>query len=288
MARKKKTEPPQSAHLTPDIIKKGIVKLQRRITELENFDISTVEKRWDAKITALTDKINNTLAEIFGHGTVEYNNYHIYDLCDLPIIMGGGPDPIYEVHESYTRGIKDAIVKMNSVKEILEEKLQDIAPQSSVEEKEEQFPNNGQIFVVHGHDELVKQSVARFLEKLNLNPVILHEQPNQGKTLIEKLETHSALVDFAVVLLTPDDKGYPANEPEKIRDRARQNVILELGLFVGILGRGRVCALYKGDLEIPSDYAGVVYIPLDESDGWKLSLAREIKQVIDIDLNKAI
>ncbi len=143
---KKKNEPPQSAHLTPDIIKKGIVKLQRRIKELENFDVSAVEKRWDAKITALTDKINNTLAEIFGHGTIEYDNYDIYDLCDLPLIMGGGSDPLYKVHESYTRGIKDAIVKMNSVKEILEEKLHDIDPQSSLQEKSAQFPNNGQIF----------------------------------------------------------------------------------------------------------------------------------------------
>ncbi len=145
-----------------------------------------------------------------------------------------------------------------------------------------------QIFIVHGHDELLKQSVARFLEKLDLTPVILHEQPNQGKTLIEKLEKHSAMVDFAVILLTPDDKGHTANEPAKIHHRARQNVILELGLFVGILGRNRVCAVYKGNLEIPSDYDGVAYIPLDKNDGWKLSLAREIKQVIDIDLNKAI
>lgn len=288
MMKKKKTETPQPAHFTPDIIKKGITKLQRRIEELDNFDVSTVEKRWDAKITALKNKINNTLTEIFGHGTVEYNTYDIHDLCDLPLIMGGGPDPIHKVRESYTRGIKSAIVKMNSVKEILEEKLLDIEPETSTQGKSTQFPNNGQIFIVHGHDELIKQSVARFLEKLDLKPIILHEQPNQGKTLIEKLEMHSALVDFAIILLTPDDKGYPADDPKKIRDRARQNVILELGLFVGLLGRNRVCALYKGDIEVPSDYAGVVYIPLDERDGWKLSLAKEIKQVIDIDLNKAI
>lgn len=288
MIRNKKTEQPQPAQLTPDIVKKGIIKLQRRIEELENFDVSTVEKRWDEKIIALENKINNTLAEIFGHGTIEYNTHDIDDLCDLPLIMGGGPDPIHRVRESYTRGIKSAIVKMNSVKEILEEKLLDMEPETAAQEEKKQFPNNRKIFVVHGHDEPVKQSVARFLEKLDLNPIILHEQPNQGKTLIEKLETHSASVDFAIILLTPDDKGYPANEPEKINSRARQNVILELGLFVGLLGRSRVCALYKGDIEIPSDYAGVIYIPLDERDDWKLSLSKEIKQVVDIDLNKAI
>jgi len=288
MAKNKNTESPPSANLALDVLKKGVIKLQRRIIELEKFDVSTIEKRWDAKIESLCDKLNSTLAEIFGYETVEYNNYSIYDFCDLPIIMGSGPDPIDEVHDSYKRGLKDAIVKMTSVKEILEEKLQDFEPQDFVGVKNQQFPNNGQIFIVHGHDELAKQSVARFLEKLDLTPIILHEQPNQGKTIIEKLEKHSSLVDFTIVLLTPDDSGFPSNKPAKIRPRARQNVILELGLFMGLLGRDRVCALYKGDLEIPSDYAGVAYMPYDDNDGWKLRLAKEINQVIDIDLNKAI
>ena len=292
MTRKPQEQSPQSAQLTQEGIKQGIIKLQRRIDELEKFDVSTVEERWDAKITALKDKINTTLADIFGHSTVEYNNYSIYDLCDLPIIIGGGPDPLSEVHESYKRGIKNAIIKLTSIKEILQEKLADIdslGENSTFHEKEKIFPNNGQIFIVHGSDELTKQSVARFLEQLELKPIILHEQPNEGKTIIEKLETHSSLVDFAVILLTPDDIGYPADKPEETKHRALQNVILELGLFIGILGRRRVCALYKGDLEIPSDYQGVIYIEMDENNGWKLALAREIKQIgINIDLNKAL
>jgi predicted nucleotide-binding protein len=141
---------------------------------------------------------------------------------------------------------------------------------------------------VHGHDELAKQKVARFVDQLDLTPVILHEQPSEGKTVIEKLETHSA-VDFAVVLLTPDDVGYPADQQNQAKPRARQNVILELGLFLGTLGRNRVCALYKGNVEIPSDYLGVVYVQMDDAEGWKLSLAREIRQAgVDVDLNKVI
>ena len=126
------------------------------------------------------------------------------------------------------------------------------------------------------------------MEKLKLKPIILHELPNQGKTIIEKLENHSE-VAFVVVLLTPDDVGGLFNQPEKLLPRARQNVIFELGYFIGKLGRERVCALYKQDVEPPSDFSGIVYIALEKQDTWKFQLAKEIKTAgIDIDLNDAI
>ncbi len=130
------------------------------------------------------------------------------------------------------------------------------------------------VFLVHGHDDSARESVARFLEKLSLEPIILHEQPNEGKTIIEKVERH-AEVAHAVVLLTPDDVGAVTTESENLQLRARQNVILELGYFLGKLGRNRVAALRKGELEKPSDYDGVIYIPLDpggarmEAPTWK-------------------
>jgi predicted nucleotide-binding protein len=133
----------------------------------------------------------------------------------------------------------------------------------------------GRVFIVHGHDDAAKESVARFLERLGLTVVILHEQPNGGLTIIEKLE-HHASVDFAIVLLTPDDIGASAAFPAQLRARARQNVVLEMGLFIGKLGRHRVCALHRGDLELPSDYYGVVYIPMDAHGGWRLPLLREL------------
>lgn len=131
------------------------------------------------------------------------------------------------------------------------------------------------VFVVHGHDTSAKEAVARFLEKIELTPVILHEQANQGHTIIEKFELHSN-VGFAVVLLTPDDIGASAAKPASMQGRARQNVILELGYFVGKLGRRRVCALYKPGVEIPSDFQGVLFIELDSQDGWKMKLAQEL------------
>ena len=128
--------------------------------------------------------------------------------------------------------------------------------------------------------------VARFLKAMDFEPVILHKQANQGGTVIEKFEVHSD-VGFAVVLLTPDDVGRSIKE-EELQPRARQNVLLELGYFIGHLGRKKVCALRRGDLELPSDYVGVVWEKMDDGGGWKLALARELKAAgHEVDLNKA-
>jgi predicted nucleotide-binding protein len=148
-------------------------------------------------------------------------------------------------------------------------------------------PSSRRIFVVHGHDDGVKETVARFLAKLELVPVILHEQPNRGRTVIEKFEEHSD-VAFAVVLFTPDDVGFPAGKVKESKPRARQNVVLELGFFMAALGRERVCVLYKSGVEVPSDYSGVLYEELDGKGAWRFRLAREIKAAgIEVDLNNA-
>lgn len=143
-----------------------------------------------------------------------------------------------------------------------------LAPQSAGPSK--------RVFVVHGRDEEAKLRVARFLERLGLEAVILHEQANAGRTLIEKFEAFSN-VGFAVIILTPDDVGAVREKADELEPRARQNVILELGFFLGKLGRERVCALKKGDVVTPSDYDGVVYQPMDAADGWQALLARELR-----------
>lgn len=130
-----------------------------------------------------------------------------------------------------------------------------------------------------------KETAARFLEKIGLKPVILHEQQNSGRTLIEKFETYSGDIAFAVVLLTPDDVGAANTASRSLRPRARQNVILELGYFMGRLGRAGVCALHKGGIELPSDYQGIVYIEMDPPGAWKAKLAQElIEAKVSIDL----
>lgn len=143
------------------------------------------------------------------------------------------------------------------------------------------------IFIVHGRDDLAKTEAARFIEKLGLAAVILHEQASSGATIIENIEEHTN-VGFAVVLYTPCDTGGLANDQQR-RPRARQNVVFEHGYLIGKLGRKNVCALVKGDVEIPNDISGVVYIPLDEHRAWHLALAKELhKAGYAIDMNRVI
>jgi predicted nucleotide-binding protein len=132
------------------------------------------------------------------------------------------------------------------------------------------------VFVVHGHDSGAKESVARLLDRLALVPIVLHEQANEGRTIVEKFEVFSD-VPFAVVLMTGDDVGRLASQPTaELQSRARQNVLLELGYFIGKLGRSRVVALHKHGVEIPSDLHGVLYIELDEPGAWRTKLTQEL------------
>ncbi|MDD9988065.1 MAG: nucleotide-binding protein [Spirochaetaceae bacterium] len=143
----------------------------------------------------------------------------------------------------------------------------------------------GRVFVVHGHDEAPREMVARQISDLGLEPVILHEQPNQGMTVIEKLEANGN-VGYAVIVLTPDDIGRGKLESEE-KPRARQNVILELGYFLARLGRKKVIAFSKDEVEIPSDYMGVVYVPFDDAGGWRIRLGKELQNAgYDIDWNR--
>lgn len=147
---------------------------------------------------------------------------------------------------------------------------------------------SNKVFIVHGRNNEIKETVARFLEKLGLKPIILHEQPNGGKTIIEKFEEYSD-VGFAIILMTPDDNGHLAEEPMSTKERARQNVIFEHGYFIGKLGRERVIALVKGDIELPSDINGILYLGIDPSGSWKLYLAKEMKTAgYNIDLNNLV
>jgi predicted nucleotide-binding protein len=147
-------------------------------------------------------------------------------------------------------------------------------------------PKGHKIFLVHGHDDRALRETARFLEKLHQEVIILREQPNQGRTLIEKFEDY-ADVGFAIVLLTGDDKGGPkAADASELKPRARQNVVFELGYFIGRLGRKRICALYTEGVEIPSDYSGVLYTKMDPSGAWRLEIAKELKAVgFPVDMN---
>ncbi len=128
------------------------------------------------------------------------------------------------------------------------------------------------VFVVHGHNETVTQEVARTIEKLGLEAIVLREQPNYGQTIIEKFENNASKVNFAVILLTADDQM-----PEEKTFRARQNVIFEMGYFIGALGRSNVMCLLQENVERPGDIDGVVYTSIDAAGVWRFSLVKELK-----------
>jgi predicted nucleotide-binding protein len=146
---------------------------------------------------------------------------------------------------------------------------------------------DGPIFVVHGHGHTTLYEAVRALERCTgRDVVVLHEQANSGRTILEKFEDHAGGVAYAVVLLTADDEGGAVKDPDR-RLRGRQNVIFELGFFFGKLGRGRVAVLVDEDVEKPSDIDGLVYIQLDSRGAWKHSLARELSSAkIEVDYSR--
>lgn len=289
MAIRRKTEPP------PIVVKKfsinaidlGVRKIRRRIEEVKSLDPQEVPHD-DARVGTAETNIRETIREVFGQNSPEFKDHEYHEIWHGGINMG---DPDYELQRKFAEGVPQTISMLEGLISRLEEKREDTLDLNETGAVSQVTKPNGmtrRIFLVHGHDEEVKQTVARFLEKLNLEPVILHERPNEGRTIIEKFE-RNADVEYAVILLTPDDIGYTKDKIDEAHPRARQNVILELGYFVGRLSRKRVCALCKGDVEIPSDYHGVLYILMDAAGGWKLKLAQEIKQSgLAIDLNLVI
>jgi predicted nucleotide-binding protein len=251
---------------------------------------------------ALETAIDGSLSAAFGHGTVDYDRYsdaatldHGPHMARMAPSFGYGPEPDFDAEEAHDArkyiadGKEQSIAILRQAVRALEDELSDeehsitgapSAPAATASSRRK-------VFVVHGHDEAALQAVARFLEQLGLEATILREQPDQGRTIIEKFEDCASEVGFAVVLLTPDDVAAAVAAPTSAL-RARQNVIFELGYFVGRLGRGRACLIRRGEVEIPSDLYGVIYTELDAGDGWKLKLVREMKAAkLEFDANRA-
>ena len=293
MARAKPPTTPVAPklQLSPQAIERGIARLQERITELAHFDASQLSDDGDSpKLVALSTSIEDTLVRCFGENTSVY--YRFSSAAQLHFSPGIWTDNYPQRHhyvEGTQKNILQSISMLGEAQRTLREDLADHehadTPETSIVVNNAQRALQRKVFVVHGHDEGARETVARFLMQLGFDPIILHEQANQGRTVMEKVEAHGE-VGFAVVLLTPDDEGSVkggTSEP-----RVRQNVLLELGYFLGRLGRDKVCALKRGTVEIPSDFAGVVWESMD-GNGWKQALGRELEAAgHEIDWNKVM
>jgi predicted nucleotide-binding protein len=286
MAKKRKPEGPAREQIAfrPEDATRAKDRLQRRISELSALDPEAAEFAEQAKI--LLDKAVSTVGDIFGDRE-ESSQFRASMVQGFPdtVSFRGGPDE-GAMRTRRREQINRAVPRLKSLISTIDEKTFDPAPAASRPGPE--GTTSRRVFVVHGHDEAVKQAVARTLERLQLEPIILHEWPDKGRTIIEKLEAHTD-VGYAVVLMTPDDRGGPKTEPfDSYRFRARQNVLVELGVFLGKLGRSRVTVIYDRDVEMPSDYDGVLFKRWDGPDGsWRFELAKEIRAAgIPVDLNQ--
>lgn len=270
---------------------KAIERLQKVLEEIPELKLlqqgSPDFNKWHRKVqVAITNTFEKESEHIEAFNEISFSP-SVY-------VVSGTPGEGYpEFQEAYLRGLELAEAILESMIEEIEEYWEEEAqtPTLSSDQERERIvvkADTKEVFIIHGRDNEAKETVARFLEKLNLEPVILHEQPNEGRTIIEKFEKY-ARAAFAVVLLTPDDVGALQIDKDKLQHRARQNVIFEFGYFIDRLGRKRVCALTKGDLEMPSDYDGVLYVPLDDAGLWNMPLVRELKTAgLNVDANLAL
>ncbi|MFM0649845.1 nucleotide-binding protein [Paraburkholderia bryophila] len=293
MASRRPAAPQPAApkfQLSPDAARRGIERLNERINELRAFDVNTLPSGNSPALTALSAAIQDTLGRCLGEDTSAYRRFASAATLQLRVIMVSDNYPQrHHYVEAARQNIEQSIVLLQEAQRVLREDLADAQHEvlSISESAAPEAPALSQrVFVVHGHDEGARETVARFLEKIGFEPIILHEQASQNRTVIEKIEAYHD-VGFAVVLLTPDDEGsVKGGKPEP---RARQNVLLELGYFMGRLGRGNVCALKRGEVEIPSDFAGVVWVAMDAGNGWKQTLGQELQAAgHEVDWNKVM
>ena len=240
-----------------------------------------------------SDYNKTLLLRLFDNTSIAEGEYTDFD-DSFPILVSSRSRPLLTKLSWYRSSMNSSINSLESIRDRLElyDELSE-TPQhisDNVESSDSPPPTFGdEVFIVHGHDDEAKETVARFVENLGIEATILHEQANRGQTIPEKFEEHASEAGFAIILLTPDDVGASKDERDNLKPRARQNVVLELGYFWGKLGRERVCVLYKEEVELPSDMQGILYVPMDNFDGWKHKLAREMKQAgLPIDPEKLL
>lgn len=252
------------------------------------------------KLEAIYNEIDTLIAKRVMAESPEFESWH--SRAERFLVNHFGRDK-YEVTDFsntlfmptvYTPGADDIRIKaccdgLKKTKDIFKDYLTEIKEEMLEKDEESEKTahtklshQNNKVFVVHGHDEALKEKVARLLEKQGLEAIILSEQANKGKTIIEKFEENSD-VGAAICLFTGDDIGKEKSEAVE-KQRARQNVVYEAGYFMGKLGRERVIMLVDEGIELPSDLQGVVYT---DSESWKTEVLQELQSIgYAIDFNK--
>ena len=277
-------------------------KIQARIEKGEQLHSKEIRsddelEKTRAESRKWSDYNKTLLLRLFDSTSIAEDAYTDFNKLRPILLASSGSTPLSDLSDElrwYQNAMSSSIHSLESIRDQLElydepsEMLQAISGNEGVSAMPQSIYGT-EVFIVHGHDDEAKETVARFVENFGIEATILHEQANKGQTIPEKFEEHASEAGFAIILLTPDDVGASKDKIKDLKPRARQNVVLELGYFWGRLGRGCVCVLHKGGVELPSDMQGLLYVPMNSPDEWQLPLAREMKQAgLPIDLNKLV
>jgi predicted nucleotide-binding protein len=252
----------------------AITKIKERLEALNKIPPGRLAGSEDEKFKRWRTKTLNRIEQIFGYRSREHDNFRRIDFSPRALMYASAEAS----RQAFEEALDDAAIYLENLIDNVEETWSD-SGQSPQQAPDAGPPKSKKVFVVHGHDPNLLKTVELFLENQGLKPIILKDQPSSGMTMIEKFEKYSSEASFAVVLMTGDDiGGKKDNQPEELQPRARQNVILELGYFLSKLGRNGVCPLYQKGVETPSDYTGVVYVPLDDAGEWTAKLKQELEE----------
>ena len=221
---------------------------------------------------AWNSKTERFLIKVFGTDSLEHKSFK-----DTKFTFG-----FYFGNTTHSDFVEKCKKDLTSTKAIFQTYLEEMKEENTSNYNNHCNTNFSRIFIVHGHDDKLKESVARIIEKQDIEVIILSEKANQGRTIIEKFEDYSDVCG-AICLFTADDVGKAKSESEE-KTRARQNVVLETGYFMGKLGRNRVVILTDKGIEMPSDLSGVVYT---NTQNWQIDLLKDLKAMgYNVDFNK--
>lgn len=257
-------------------------KLQQLIEEAEMLVQNRVNAS-DPKFAGWHLRTKNFLRKKFGDESDEVKHFRGKTFRPIMTIIGGNSSSGDDTWVKYC--ISELKRTIEELKVYLEDIVQEQEPIVTDTNVRIKNLSHEKVFIVHGHDNALKADLARLIEKQGIEAIILSEQANSGKTIIEKFEEHSN-VGAAIALFTNDDLGRLNQEGGKEASRARQNVVFEAGYFMGKLGRNRVILIAEKGVELPSDLQGVVYA---DTEHWQFEVCKELKNMgYNIDLNKLV
>lgn len=244
-----------------------LIKLYNEIDELKSKKSSS-----DSEFRAWKTDVQLCLSGLYGEKSIQLKNFNSRPFA--PVIFVGNTD----WHKPYVQDLE-------TTKKEFERYIGDFEDENENAYVMGRRIINNKVFIVHGHDGELKEKVARRLEQQGIEAIILSEQANCGKTIIEKLESYSD-VHAAIVLFTSDDLGATKEEKGNEKYRARQNVVFEAGYFMGYLGRKNIIMIADKNVEIPGDLSGMVYTT---KDNWEFEMLKELNAVgMKIDMNKLL